>query len=514
MVSRLDVVCVLPALLLGAWLLAQVSAFVTDDAAITLRYALSLADGHGLRWNANVADPVEGYSNFSHVLLGALAWKLGLPPLQLLRAVNMFSASLACVLTYALGRQLLGSRLWAAAAALLLSAHAPFWYWAASGLETGVYTAALLGALLAFGSAAPQRTWPALLFLLAALTRFEGPVVFAACAIAAGVAALRERSWLPLHSHARWAALFLLLYGAYFAFRVLYFGHLLPNSAYYKRADPFDTVLLQQFVAQCWPLLALAPFAHYARLGRLGHALLALLGFHALGFVGVAPSVAYFHRFFLPVLPALTLLAASALQRIAAARWPATLARGLAGSLLLACLALDASNRDSGLRAVFAAVDALNSRMVARAELATFVAMRIGRRATIAVEDVGVVGYALRNPVIDLLGLNDEQYVHALDKARDSPALRALVREPEVIALVSRRRERFDPLYGPGNLLVRVSSFAREYQRVHIASAPLDRYHVFVFVRRDLEVAPAFPMHFSPEPNLAAALDGLARVLR
>jgi hypothetical protein len=512
--SRLDVMWVLPALFAGGALLLQVNAFVTDDAAITLRYALALVDGHGLRWNAHVQHPVEGYSNFSHVLLGALAWQLGLPALQLLRVLNQLGGLAACVLTYALGRHALGSRLWAGAAALLVGAHAPLWYWASSGLETGLYTAAVYGALLAFVRARPGSLGPAFAFLAAALTRFEGPAVFAACACAAAGAALSARAWAPLSMHARWAALFALIYGGYFAFRLIYFDHLLPNSAYYKRGEALDPLLLRQFGEQCWPLLTLALAARYARLGQLGVALLALVALHALGFLGVAPSVAYFHRFFLPVLPALALLAASALQRGWDASRQQALWRGLALALFAACLALDTLHPGSGVRAVSAAVDALNSRMVARAEAARFVAQRFDARASVALEDVGVVSYALPNPVLDLLGLNDERYVHAIGKGRSAHALTVLQQQPEVIVLASKRRDRFEAQYRPGGLLPRFHGFTRHYRHVHTASAPLDRYHLFVFVHSTAETTSGRTIGFNRSSNLAAAIDQLARAVR
>ena len=74
-------------LLLGLGALGLCSSFVTDDALITLRHGRMLAEGHGLRFNPD-GPPVEGYSNFSHVLLGALAARIGVGPLELLRLVN------------------------------------------------------------------------------------------------------------------------------------------------------------------------------------------------------------------------------------------------------------------------------------------------------------------------------------------------------------------------------------------------------------------------------------------
>jgi hypothetical protein len=59
-------------------------ASVFDDAYISLRYAQSLLDGHGLIWNAG--ERVEGYTNFLWtVLLAAIAWlsRVDLAPVSL-----------------------------------------------------------------------------------------------------------------------------------------------------------------------------------------------------------------------------------------------------------------------------------------------------------------------------------------------------------------------------------------------------------------------------------------------
>src|SRR4051794_22531727 len=93
---------VAPALLVCMALLWLTNPFVTDDAAITLRYSVQLADGHGVRWNSG-ADPVEGYTNFSQVLLGALAIELGWPALGTLRVVNQLAALVLCCIVYVLG---------------------------------------------------------------------------------------------------------------------------------------------------------------------------------------------------------------------------------------------------------------------------------------------------------------------------------------------------------------------------------------------------------------------------
>src|SRR5262245_49795700 len=52
--------------------------FLGDDAFISFRYARNLSDGSGLVWNPD--ERVEGYTNFSWVLLLAAGMRIGLEP--------------------------------------------------------------------------------------------------------------------------------------------------------------------------------------------------------------------------------------------------------------------------------------------------------------------------------------------------------------------------------------------------------------------------------------------------
>ena len=120
--------------------LVAVGEFVTDDAMITLRYSRNLAAGEGLVWNPG-EDPVEGFSNLSHVLLGALALRLGLPALVTLQVVNLIAFLALPAFAYVLCvGQTGGSRAAGTAAALLVGLHPALAYWAWSGLETASYS--------------------------------------------------------------------------------------------------------------------------------------------------------------------------------------------------------------------------------------------------------------------------------------------------------------------------------------------------------------------------------------
>jgi hypothetical protein len=244
--------------------------FTTDDAYVTLRYARHLFEGHGIVWNVGELIPVEGYSNFLFVLLGAAALRLGVDPVLLLKAVSCAAIAPTSVLLYILARRWL-SPLAATLPPLLLTAFPGSVYWAVSGLETSVYQLFVVAAISTFiaglearsnemgstGNTADRPAWSrsrlhllaAVFCLLAALTRPEGPVVFLVLAVTALLQATvqwfrgrrlgeestqREGLRALLASARAFTFAFVIPYGVYFLWRVLHFGRLLPNTAYCK----------------------------------------------------------------------------------------------------------------------------------------------------------------------------------------------------------------------------------------------------------------------------------------
>jgi hypothetical protein len=449
-------------------------------------------------------------------LLGAAAIELGLPPLSSLRVLNQASLLLLCVLIYALALQLLGSRVWAAVAALLVGAHPSFAYWATSGLETASYCAACYAGIYASKRVASR--WalgPGLALLLAALTRFEGPVVFAAVLAPLALSAIRQRSLSALRVHLPWIALFVLGYLGYFLFRYQYFGHLLSNSAYYKARDVNSRFsLILQFAAQNAALIVLAAFADWRRLGASGATALGMIAVYTAGFYGVKDSVADFHRFFLPVVPALVLLAVSALHRL----WPAQNAgrgRGaLAGSLFALALAFDLLHPVSGLTNVSAEVRVLDTRIESRALAASLIAEHFPSAFSVAVDDAGVIGFVLENRILDIFGLNDEQFVHRYARRQRSYERSLLAQSPALVVAASSNPNVFRACYSSSYFLIRDRAFGQRYKRFSIVRSPREDYHYFIFVRRDLVVAPLRALPLRRELGLAAMVEDLASRVR
>lgn len=109
--------------------------FFVDDEAITLVYARSLIEGHGLQYSA-LEGPVEGYSNFLHVFvmagLLALVRGTGVDPVWVFAAGKV--VSLACgaaivALTLRVCRRLQLPAFATYAAGLMVALAAPLAVW-------------------------------------------------------------------------------------------------------------------------------------------------------------------------------------------------------------------------------------------------------------------------------------------------------------------------------------------------------------------------------------------------
>jgi len=218
-------------LVLFAWNVAH-TWFQSDDAFISFRYARHLADGLGLVWNPG--ERVEGYTNFSWVLLMAAGMRLGLEPELLSNLLGVASGILLLVALFRFASRPDDSP-WPWLLLLVLVTSKSFAAWCTGGLETMCF------ALLVFlGLARLLRREPArrdaltssLCFAAAALTRPEG-VLFAALG---GVLLLvdvlqRRRSPRALLAY---ASPLVLVVGTHLLWRHAYYGAWLPNTFYAK----------------------------------------------------------------------------------------------------------------------------------------------------------------------------------------------------------------------------------------------------------------------------------------
>jgi hypothetical protein len=209
-----------------------------DDAYITFRYAENLRDGHGLRWNPD-AEPCEGYSNLSYVVLIAALGAAGIDPVA--AALLLASASLIALalLLWWAGRAAGQAAPLALVPAVLVFGQGDIEVHASRGLETCLFgllavcqltTAARLAATTkpARGHALLAAFVGTALFL----TRPDGVLISLCCWITAGWRVRRDPGRRgPL---AMAVGVWVLSGAAYAAWKLYLFGYLLPNPFYAK----------------------------------------------------------------------------------------------------------------------------------------------------------------------------------------------------------------------------------------------------------------------------------------
>ncbi|MCP4229867.1 MAG: hypothetical protein GY771_06925 [bacterium] len=218
-----------------AVLVAYYFGWVMDDAYISLRYAANLANGYGLTFNPGQT-PVEGFSNPLWTLIITIPELVGLRGIYPVKVISALFALLNLPAVYLASRRLYGEEKPTAVAAILVCISAPFAVWAGAGMETPLFT---LLALLAIYFYLGDRLWITSVFLgLIALTRPEGIVFFPPFFVAAVVS--RKTTIKQI------AAILLpavILVGGYLAFRISYFGDILPNTYYAKMGGGFGQAL-------------------------------------------------------------------------------------------------------------------------------------------------------------------------------------------------------------------------------------------------------------------------------
>ncbi|HEY0553702.1 MAG TPA: hypothetical protein VGG20_05510 [Thermoanaerobaculia bacterium] len=343
--------------LLGAALLAFGLIAVTmvmaaeEDAFIYYRYAWNWAHGQGLVFNPG--DPVEGFSGPLWMAILALVAGAGLDLPRTAPALGIVAGGATLIATWWLTRILGLCRSARLATVATLAISYPFVVWARSGLETPLYSLALVVACAAYlaveygeeGSPAGSglRRLAAVAPLFVCLGRPEG-AMFVAVLVADRLADSKtgRRDWRGALRYAMPAAVG---YGAYVAWRFATFHSLVPNTSVKlypllieRSGGQFLQYLL--FLGALPPVLPLLALLDRRRTGRERRR----LGF----LVAVVAMVSFFFnfvaggdyrpgfRYFVPTLPLLIAAIWYAFDLLAAEKEGARrrVARGILALLL------------------------------------------------------------------------------------------------------------------------------------------------------------------------------------
>lgn len=291
--------------------------YLDDDQMISMRYARNLAEGHGLVWNPG-GERVEGYTNFGWTMVMAAVHALGAGDATAalwIRVVNWLLTCAVIGLTAVLLDQL-GVHHGAAKAAALLALTLSYdlLFWAVNGFETTLLTAVFLLALVRVVDAASRGSFDVpgcLLAGLLPLVRADAVDLTAAVLLTAAVMGARRNSWALVLAAAPLAI--------HVAFRLTYYGDLLPNTYYLKVAGREHLFMkglgaIKEFVATYPAAVVLAAAAALSPGNRRARvvAVLVLLGCVRLAVVGA--DIFGGSRFLAPYVPVVLAAAAAGIE--------------------------------------------------------------------------------------------------------------------------------------------------------------------------------------------------------
>ncbi len=404
----------LPAVLLviNLW---RVHAFTIDDSFISYRYARNLTRGLGLVYNEG--ERIEGYTNFLFTLILAGGIKLGIDPEAFSKVLGGASALGSLGLTYSISGRLLPYRTAPCTATWLLATTIVFSGWSVFGLETGFFVFLILAgtslflreseALLNPASGAESRPrafpWSGVVFALAALTRPEAPLFIGLASLA-----LAGRGFFARQNVVR-GAVFTATVLAHLAFRRAYYGAWVPNTALAKTGNldaqiRAGVAYLTHYSVHAGPVVYLALLGAALAVVARRRDLLAIT-LVALGVLGYVVLVGgdwmKMFRFMAPFEPFCFLLVDVGVRRAVDRRDAAT------SLALVFFAAFTYAQRTANLRD--AQADFINNEKhfwdAAGGGTARW--LLDNPRGTVALGDIGYVGWATDYPILDMLGLVD-----------------------------------------------------------------------------------------------------------
>jgi len=413
---------------------ARLFDFVTDDAYISFRYAVNLAE-HG-QLVFNLGERVEGFTNFLWTVILALGIKLGLGPVATSRFLGVAFGVGTLALVVRMSLRLSGQRpsLWHLVAPTLLASMGAFACWCTGGLETQLFTfLSFLGFDLLLAEIAGQRGFAsAAAFALAAMARPEGLLFFGL----GGVFRLftmigRERRLRPRRHEWAWLGLFAALFAPYFLWRWRYYGWPFPNTFYVKSSGGSGTYALGGYYlrrfAEDYGVLFLTLLALLGRPAADDHRrrdLWRLTGLVWLVFaayvVKVGGDFMGLYRFILPVVPLGAVVAQESLRRLSDRLRPIVgrPVLALAGALLAGAFVAGSARVSRAAVTIIGADNGIDTPGYLKkyAEDRIPIGRWFGKHAHLddlmSVGGAGVIPYYSGIPAYDVFGLVDAHIAH------------------------------------------------------------------------------------------------------
>ncbi len=330
---------------------------------------------------------------------------------------------------------------------------------------------------------------------VAALIRPEAPILGIAMVVALWVDHIRRRS-VPRAWSSSWrlatalALGFAALYLPYLAWRILYFGHMVPNTVLCKAmyaGDPWQLLLESAPVLLVVFALALPGVRRWMRPENLVGIATAVL--YCLVLYDVDPTVGYLSRHFMLAFALLLVPATCGLHSFfrrvrtgADSKLSLHLVLSLK-TLLTAVLVVGGANeRLASFAAKYAA------RAMSRRELADWLSQTLRPGQTYVQGDVGLTGYLTTClHVSDAYCLNNSAMTRAPSSGSKQRFAKDVIRDkPEVVIVASKSPDQMVPRSSTFRYILSDPGFARLYQHVKTFAPARDEFNYWAYLRRDL----------------------------
>ncbi len=393
---------VIPAFLFFGWLTRKLW-FIQDDAYISFRYVANLLNGHGLVYN--IGERIEGFTNFGWVIYTALIGALGADYILWSRITGLLCGMGIILLTFLMARHLFeDTDPWLSLLpAYLVAVNPALAYWSPAGLETAAFALTVLSSLYCYVT---RSRWLVLPVVLAVWIRPEGAFVAGLLML---VEAITERR-LPIYT-GRMVGLAFILSLPFAAFKLLYYGSILPNPFYAKTGWHWDYLTsgleyAGKFFADMGfvGIGVLVPLIFWKRLSGSLRTVWLFTVFYTVYIILIGGDVLKVYRFFIPIIACFGVLIALSVRCIVSGlvRKTRYLVYFLAAVPLLALT----------LRQPWDHVTTYNSTEKLFLQKMQFMAQRMlesdSTDFSVAVATIGIFGYELLgHDVIDLVGLTD-----------------------------------------------------------------------------------------------------------
>lgn len=419
--------------------------FIQDDSFITYRYVKNFTEGNGLVFN--IGEKVEGYTCFLWVILLGGIKKLGFDFIKASQTLGIIASMFALLFTYLISvrifpkdRDTIYNLSFGLIAVILTALNGSNAYWAVSGMETGLFTLLVTAGvylyLKEYRDTQAGKTialpYSSIIFLLAALTRPEGNLIFAVTVLhkiivtwrsapAEGKTKMQE---LFAKNNLIWLGMYFVPALLYMAWRYSYYGYLFPNTFYAKTGSSW--VYFQAGLDYFWLFMkSYGGFGIFAAIALLTlrskerfneYLYLVMIFFiFSLYVIYVGGDVLRPNRFFVPILPVFFILVQEGLsQLISMMDTKKSFAFG--GILGLAFAAIFSyytyQNEYEQIKQYAFVESGLVKKMTIAGGWLKEKQTQAGRPLVVAATTIGAVSYYSDVTLIDMLGLTDKEVAH------------------------------------------------------------------------------------------------------